>query len=170
MSHLRRTFIGILLTLLFIATVSSCASPDEQGGEHHSPLALPNSEREVTVSVLPTPTAAVTDLPPSSADTASTVFPPADTQPPAVTGQEKLILKAKEDLATRLGVDFDSISLVAVYADEFPIDNLGCPSPKDSGVSRPAFVMGQEIVLEVGEKRYAYHTHAGQVVFCGPRG
>jgi len=77
---------------------------------------------------------------------------------------------ARADLAQRLGVDPAGITVVAVRADDFPAQNLGCwPPGAESGPVQPAFVTGLEIVLAAGEKEYIYRAHGSQVVFCGPR-
>jgi hypothetical protein len=81
---------------------------------------------------------------------------------------------ARADLAQRLNVDPANITVVQVYADDFPAQNLGCPAGTplpgvEPGPVQPAFVTGLEIVLAVGEQQYLYRAHGGMVVFCGPR-
>ena len=76
--------------------------------------------------------------------------------------------RAVADLAARLGVETETIDVVRITADDFPAQNLGCPltGGKEPEPVQPAFVMGQEIVLAVGEQQYVYHARGSVVVFC----
>jgi hypothetical protein len=69
-------------------------------------------------------------------------------------------------------VSESEIEVVRVFADEFPAQNLGCPSEKkEPGLMepvQPAFVTGKEILLEVQDQQYSYRVHGGKIVFCSP--
>jgi hypothetical protein len=74
---------------------------------------------------------------------------------------------AMTDLASRLDQPITGIRLVKTYADEFPLDNLGCPDPSLTPRPIPALVSGEVIILEANGDLYAYHVRKDRVVFCG---
>jgi len=71
------------------------------------------------------------------------------------------------DLAERLGVEHTTVKVIWVTNDEFPLQDLGCPSSTKEGPVIPAFVMGQVIRLRVADLEYEYHVHGRKIVFCG---
>jgi len=80
---------------------------------------------------------------------------------------EGAIISAREDLAKRLGIPIEEVTVVSVVEDEFPASDLGCPCPKCPERPIPAFVMGQRIILAAQGKNYEYHARGSMVVFCG---
>jgi hypothetical protein len=129
---------------------------------------------ETTISPCTTPRA----TPPLRPDEVTTSAPdstPSTTpsQPdhhPTISAQntEPVVARAIADLAARLDVDVNTVEVISIRADEFPIQNLGCPSTKGKEPEpvQPAFVTGREITLAVGDRRYTYRTHGGMLVFC----
>lgn len=125
-----------------------------------SPVSAPAAVEQspvATPTVQPAPTTAVT---PMTAD-----------QLPA---KLDIVNRAKTDLAERIGVSVDEISVVSTTVDEFPGENFGCPdrfktdgkqTQSESGVS-PAFVTATEIVLQANNTQYHYRGKGTQVVFC----
>ena len=76
---------------------------------------------------------------------------------------------AKRDLAERLGVSTYEIGIVSVEAVEWPDASLGCPKP--GMMYAQVITPGYRIILEVGGKRYEYHSDWGkQVVLCAEEG
>jgi hypothetical protein len=61
-----------------------------------------------------------------------------------------------QDLAGRLGIDIDAISLVEQNAVEWPGSGLGCLQPGE--VEEMVITRGYIIVLEAGSTQYTYHT------------
>jgi hypothetical protein len=80
---------------------------------------------------------------------------------------EKAIVSAQEDLARRLGIAVEEVTVLSVVGDEFPASNLGCPCPKCPEVPIPAIVTGQRITLAAQGKNYEYRARRSMVVFCG---
>jgi hypothetical protein len=71
---------------------------------------------------------------------------------------------AVADLAQRLGLAPDVISVLSIEPVEWPDASLGCAKP---GMMYAQVVTpGYRIVLEAGGKTYEYHTGQGQVVTC----
>lgn len=90
------------------------------------------------------------------------------TQPTPPSGLESLTEKAKEDLAQRLGISVDSITVVAVIGQEFSSDAFYCHSTKEriAKEEAPQVITGQSILLSSSERRYEYHVSGQMVVFC----
>ena len=85
--------------------------------------------------------------------------------PAVVEGAAPLIALAKQDLAKRLSVPADQISVAASVAMDWPDSSLGCPQP---GMAYAQVITpGYRITLAQAEKHYDYHTSAGdQLVLC----
>jgi len=75
---------------------------------------------------------------------------------------------AKQDLARRLGISADGITVVAILRQEFPADAFHCRTTKGR-ISRdesPAIVSGESILLSAGGRTYEYHASGQTVIFC----
>lgn len=70
---------------------------------------------------------------------------------------------AKADLAGRLSMPADSITVVAATAVTWPDGALGCPQPGMSYTQVP--VDGSMIVLRAGDKDYGYHAGGPKAPF-----
>jgi hypothetical protein len=100
---------------------------------------------------------------------AETIAPPPPTVNPSEPspGLEALILGAKADLAGRLALKVEQITLVTWAAVTWPDTSLGCPQA--DSLSSQVLTPGYLINLETGGEIYAYHTdQTTQIVFCGP--
>jgi hypothetical protein len=78
------------------------------------------------------------------------------------------IALAKDDLAQRLGIPSDSITVVAVISQEFPANTFYCQTSKER-ISREESVVeivGKTILLNAAGHRYEYHASGQTVVFC----
>ena len=74
-------------------------------------------------------------------------------QPPIMTDD---VAFAVNDLASRLGVAADAISVVRVEEVDWPDGSLGCPQP-DMRYTQ-ALVNGSFIQLRAGDQLYNYHS------------
>jgi len=90
---------------------------------------------------------------------------------PTSLERQDTVARAITDLAERLEVEPMTVEVIQVTNDEFPAQDLGCPSSKSAKESPvlPAFVIGQVIRLRVANAEYEYHAHGGQIAFCGQR-
>ncbi len=71
----------------------------------------------------------------------------------------------KQDLAKRLSVTVDQITVVSSTPTEWPDSSLGCPQPGEaySQIVTPGYL----ILLSLGQKQYEYHTDlSATIVFC----
>ena len=88
------------------------------------------------------------------------------TEPPA--GAETVVRLAKEDLAKRLGVSVESITVVAIIGQEFSTDAFYCRTTKGRVAKdeSPAVISGVSILLSASGRRYEYHANDQMAVFC----
>ncbi len=93
---------------------------------------------------------------------------PQGAQPVLGGGSTEANKLAKEDLAQRLGISVDSIDVVAVIRQEFPVNAFYCRKTKER-ISRdesPAVVSGESILLSAAGRTYEYHANDETVIFC----
>lgn len=72
---------------------------------------------------------------------------------------------AKADLAARLGVDPESITVKRAVHEEMPIQDVECGQPSED-ITIPAFVMGYEVVLEAQGQTYVYRGRGRRMKLC----
>lgn len=78
---------------------------------------------------------------------------------------QNLIAKMEEDLANRLAISTDEISLVEMIEVEWSDSGLDCPQPGMDYLQ--VITPGYRIVLEAGGQSYEYHTNRDTYfVFC----
>ncbi len=73
---------------------------------------------------------------------------------------------ARTDLAGRLGIAPDAITIRSVMEAEWPDASLGCARPGQ--MYAQVVTRGYRIVLQAGGKDYEYHAASGRVVYCTP--
>lgn len=87
---------------------------------------------------------------------------------PADPGLQDLIDRTREDLAVRLAVPADQISLLEVSAVEWSDSSLDCPQPGMSYLQ--VITPGYRILLQAKDQTYEYHTNRDSYfVFCSDR-
>jgi hypothetical protein len=94
------------------------------------------------------PSFSVEPIPPQSRPAGSMPGTPIDPTMPLVTA-------AVDDLAGRLGIKPDAVTVVAAQAVTWPDGSLGCPEP--GMMYTQVLVDGTLVVLEAGGRRYEYH-------------
>jgi len=75
----------------------------------------------------------------------------------------ELVGLAKGDLARRLGVGVEEVTLVSAEAVEWPDRSLGNPQP--GIVYAQVITPGYKIILSAGGQEYEYHTDQERIVF-----
>jgi hypothetical protein len=84
---------------------------------------------------------------------------------PADPGLQRLIEKAKEDLAQRLSISLTQIRLVESTEVEWSDSGLGCPQPGMDYLQ--VITPGYLILLEVNAQTYEYHSNRDTYfVYC----
>jgi len=120
-------------------------TPQEPAAPTHSPTLVPLPDLEL-VTPKPAPITLPQEVP----------MP----RPPAAAGP---IAFAMEDLATRLNVASDAITVVRVEEVDWPDGSLGCPQP---GMRyKQMLVNGSFIQLSVGGQLYNYHSGGTRAPF-----
>ena len=78
------------------------------------------------------------------------------------------VSQAMDDLAQRLGITADKISLVSVLRMEFTLQAFYCRAVKErtSRDAPPEIMEGQVILLAAAGKQYEYHANDNEVFFC----
>jgi hypothetical protein len=136
-------FIASLITVSAIFLVSGCQASSFAG---ETPV-----EKMTPTRVVPSP----------QGDIEMTTSLPVPTDP----GLQNLIGKAKEDLAGRIAVTADEISLIEITEVEWSDSSLGCPQPGMSYLQ--VITPGYLIVLEANSQTYEYHSNRDSYfAFC----
>ena len=114
-----------------------------------------------------------TDLPPTEEPTptftpqAEEKTDPVDPTPAVIIGGEKedMIAKCKADLASRLGISQDQISVVSAVAVTWNNSSLGCP--EKGMMYTQVLTPGYRIILEADGTQYDYRTgNSGNILLC----
>jgi hypothetical protein len=85
--------------------------------------------------------------------------------PPTISGLQKLIEAAKEDLAQRLSVSVSQINLVDAQEVVWPDSSLGCP--KEGMAYAQVLTPGYLILLQSGDHEFEYHASKGTfITYC----
>ncbi len=175
-----------LVLLLGALALAGCsgAGRDTFGPAAATKLPPPSPTAAAIPSETPAPVAYPSETPASAAYPVTTSAPiayPAGTplppeMPPvspipmgsetAPVGINPALLElAKQDLAQRLSVAADQITVVSAEYEDWPDSSLGCPQPgmAYSQVLTP----GYRFILQYGQKQYDYHTGLkGTLVLC----
>jgi hypothetical protein len=107
---------------------------------------------------------------PATATEATSSFSPGAPAGTADTRQasNEVVEKAKADLAKKLGIPANEITLVLVIGQEFTPDGFYCRTIKGKiSKEEPTVVIsGEAILLKAQARRYEYHADGQAVTFC----
>ena len=77
----------------------------------------------------------------------------------------QVAVRARNDLATKLGIRVDDITISSAQAVTWPDSSLGCP--QEGMAYTQVLTPGYLILLETGGKTYEYHASRDSfVIFC----
>ena len=87
---------------------------------------------------------------------------------PDLIGQEIFVQQAIENLANRLGLNIDEITVLSVNSVEIAIPDAACIDANNSTPSPviPVQTISWEIVLTARQMSYTYHVHGRHLVLC----
>jgi hypothetical protein len=180
----RITFLFLLLAIYLSAcgspemlpTEPPVEAPDEAPVETplDAPAALPTETPSVASSEPDQDVATPTSVEPADESSQPIELQPLPTQegsqmplpvlPVAPSGQlSSLIEQAKKDLAQRLSISSDQISVVLAREVVWPDSSLGCPKP--GMMYMMVLTPGYQIILHAGARDYAYHAGANSAAF-----
>jgi len=158
--------------LCFKAGCNGKAASGQEGQSYKSPKADTTVNREGNepfdaLQVLPRED--TIEDPPTATSTPTATPDPGGTPPilPAVSLEEQIIDRAKEELATALGIQIAEIKLLSIEAVNWPDSSLGCPA---SGMAYMQLITsGFIVILQTYGSLYEYHTDSdpnGIIVTC----
>lgn len=151
---MRRKWIWLLVGWLMILGVVACGRAVSSLSLGAAPTAPPDTP--VAKTVVSTATAEPAGTPTPLWTAVPTIPIPSDTT------LQKLVIRAKEDLAKRLSIEVDQIGLIEAKAVEWSDTSLGCPKP--GMMYAQVITPGYRVVLEAEGETYEYHTDQGRVV------
>lgn len=178
---MRRSLMAFVFMGLVNGCLAGCGANVQAPGTPAGPTASPIAQ--VVSTAVPTqPTTAVpaasdsTAAAPSSTtvamdgSTAAALTPTVGTVPTVLGGGDSAVPRERlavaiGDLAGRLGIAPDSISVVSAEAVSWPDASLGCPQP---GMMYPQVITeGYRVILVAEGKEYAYHgDDRGELFYC----
>jgi hypothetical protein len=183
---MRHKWIHLLFGGLMVMTLASCSSALSSPPGDAGTIPPLDTSVDKPMAVSPTAVPAVESRPPESGAQQQTAVPITRTQsggtqePPIMSGipisiplepaLQQVVIQAREDLARRLGVPVDSVTVDAVIGQEFSTDAFYCRTSKDriSKDVSPLVMSGQSILLSASAHRYEYHASGPTVIFCRP--
>jgi hypothetical protein len=131
----------------------------------------PNSGPPTSPPGTTSPGTTTPSTPPFSAQPIPPVSIPPGSIPPAVSRGTPiehdlpLVVAAVDDLAEKLGIESDAVSVMQAVAVTWPDGSLGCPEP--GMMYTQALVDGTFVLLEADGRQYQYH--GGDPLFlCQP--
>jgi hypothetical protein len=97
----------------------------------------------------------------------STVTTVVRDDPPETTAELPVVAAAREDLAARLGVGLEAVTVVEARSVTWGDRSYGCPEPGMRYL--PGVIEGMLVVLESSGRQYEYHGAEGTAPFlCEP--
>ena len=80
------------------------------------------------------------------------------------------VQSARQDLARKLGMAADDITVTAVIGEEFSTNAFYCRTAKERTArdDPPAVISGFTILMKASGRRYEYHASGQTVIFCRP--
>ena len=111
----------------------------------------------------PAPAPGIAPAPVIKATVVPTQIP--DNPPVEESVLQTLITQAQTDLASRLDIKINEITLLDAQPVNWPDSSLGCPQPEM--MYAQVITAGYQIMLAVNERSYAYHTdETSYVIYC----
>ncbi len=146
----------VILTVIIVLAGCSPVLQDDLDNNVATILADQTPGIEATIQAMP-------DISPTPVEEAlemeTNPEPPTSVEP----GLEPLITLAMDDLAERLDITTDEITLVSAEAVVWPDASLGCPQP--DMLYRQVPEDGALIILRVDDREYEYHSGGGRDPF-----
>jgi len=174
-------FSGLILVSIMGCGPAPSSLPTSTGA-----TLLPDTPVGKPSTISPTVTRAIEPRPPEASIRQSIAVPTTRTQsgntrePPIMSSVpisiplepalQQVVTQAREDLARRLGVPVESVTVAAVVGQEFSTDTFYCRTSKDriAKEESPQVISGQSILLSASARRYEYHANGQTVIFCRP--
>ncbi|MCC7354479.1 MAG: hypothetical protein IT330_12085 [Anaerolineae bacterium] len=166
-----RICLALLSTVILVAACGRPATPVPQptlapsAALTSAPKDIVEPTRSVGVSPVQTPSGAGKE-PGVVAPTPAPGVGVSPLEPGKGDTQEGALGLAKSDLAKRVNLTPEQISVVGVESVEWSDTSIGCPEPGKAYAQ--VITSGFKIVLRADGTTYTYHTGGGKVVLCQP--
>ena len=183
---MRYRWILLLFSGLMLVSTMSCGSALSSPPANTGATSLSDTPADKPTAVSPTVTGAGVPHSPEAGIRQPTAVTITRTQPdsrreppimssgsisiPLESASQQVVTQARKDLARRLRVPVDSITVDAFVGREFSTDAFYCRMSKDriSKDESPQGMSGQSILLSASAHRYEYHASGPIVIFCRP--
>ena len=161
-----RILVVFMITLGVIAS-AGCQRNAINEGTPVEIISSPTVSEGLPGNLIQTPSPSFTDIPTATYNPGkvpeTVLMNEVPISPPFNLSLEKLVTKAKEDLAQRLMIDAGQIELVEVASVTWPDGSLGCPQP--GMMYTQVQVDGLLIRLRAEGVIYEYHSGGGNEAF-----
>jgi hypothetical protein len=156
----RTAFVAIAAVLL-IALIGACSSSNKDDDSTITiPVGTPSTTARPTITPVPTATST-----PGPTATPSPTSTPAPTPTPTATPIPPESLAAEMGrLFAEKNIDFSTLFLLSVGADQWPTTALGCPEPGTYHDNADAPYQGLVYVISNGDLTWEYHSNADDSV------
>ena len=169
----RHKYVAVFIGALILTSMVSCdpGAPLTPGNTGIISSTLAPATKPTTVAEPPeSQRGTVAPISPSQVITENKAMSGPQMQPPLGDESTESVKLAKQDLAQRLGVSVDSVTVVAVIGQEFSADAFYCRTTKEriAKDESPAVISGWSILLSASGRRYEHHASGPTVIFCRP--
>jgi hypothetical protein len=170
---MRTKCIAVLIGVLILTSMANCG-PGAPPAPGDTGIILPTLAPTTKPATVAEPTepqrGTVVPISPSQIITENKAMNGPQVQPLLGDETTESIKLAKQDLAQRLGVSVDSLTVVGVIGQGFSTDAFYCRATKDriAKDESPAAMSGWSILLSASGRRYEYHASGQMVIFCRP--
>ena len=169
----------VMIALTFLVSINSCvnraAKTETQldSSAVSQPKMIPDAISP-TPLIQPAPPSISGEIPSTSNVGNQEATPESESQylnpggPGSSNELDNLVLEAKEDLARRLGIASDQVTLLSIIRQEFTAGGFSCRTEKER-IARdtlPEGVEGYSILLGAETRSYEYHANDMEVLFC----
>jgi hypothetical protein len=162
-----------LIGVLILSSLVSCGprvalTPGDAGTI--LPAQAPTTRQAIVAQSTGHPGGPVVPISPTQVTAENNTLGGTPMQPPFGDESSESVKFAKQDLAQRLGVSVDDVTVAAVIGQEFSTDAFYCRTIKEriAKDEPPAVITGFIILLHVSGRRYEYHASGATVLFCRP--
>jgi hypothetical protein len=150
----------LVRALPILVVLVACGSDDDDAGTAGGTVPTVTDPGEPSTSGPPSTTPSPSTAPPSFSVKPSPSPPLSTTARSTLPGTPidatlPVVVAAVEDLAGRLGIEPDAVTVIDASAVTWPDGSLGCPEP--GMMYTQVLVDGMLVVLEADGRQYEYH-------------
>lgn len=159
---MKQTRLWFFLFALSVLVLTACAQEQPEPAPNDEPGSRPDQSTPPPSNTIASPGGTVRPVPalPYTPDRVQPTAPAAGGEAP-----QELVEQMIDDLAAKLGIERQSITVISTEAITWNDGSLGCPKPGEFYTQ--ALVPGYRVMLEANGKRYNYHaSEQGYFFLC----